>query len=168
LSKGGSIDKKGNRTNKRLDYIRSAHNEKKENELRTDRMEDYLEVIYELIQQKGYATTADISKYLNVSSPSVTKMVKKLGENRYLVYEKYRGLSLTTEGIHIAKNMQEKHSLFVEFLKIIGVDDETAHIDAEGIEHHLHPQTIRKLERFIMVLKKRDSKLIKDLQKDMI
>lgn len=168
MSKGGSIDKKGNRTNKRLDYIRSAHNEKKENELRTDRMEDYLEVIYELIQQKGYATTADISKYLNVSSPSVTKMVKKLGENRYLVYEKYRGLSLTTEGIHIAKNMQEKHSLFVEFLKIIGVDDETAHIDAEGIEHHLHPQTIRKLERFIMVLKKRDSKLIEDLQKDMI
>ena len=120
MSKGGSIDKKGNRTNKRLDYIRSAHNEKKENELRTDRMEDYLEVIYELIQQKGYATTADISKYLNVSSPSVTKMVKKLDENRYLVYEKYRGLSLTTEGIHIAKNMQEKHSLFVEFLKIIG------------------------------------------------
>ena len=168
MSKGGSIDKKGNRTNKRLDYIRSAHNEKKENELRTDRMEDYFEVIYELIQQKGYATTADISKYLNVSSPSVTKMVKKLGENRYLVYEKYRGLSLTTEGIHIAKNMQEKHSLFVEFLKIIGVDDETAHIDAEGIEHHLHPQTIRKLERFIMVLKKRDSKLIEDLQKDMI
>jgi len=95
-------------------------------------------------------------------------MVKKLDENRYLVYEKYRGLSLTTEGIHIAKNMQEKHSLFVEFLKIIGVDDETAHIDAEGIEHHLHPQTIRKLERFIMVLKKRDSKLIEDLQKDMI
>jgi DtxR family transcriptional regulator, manganese transport regulator len=168
LSKGGSIDKKGNRTNKRLDYIRSAHNEKKENELRTDRMEDYLEVIYELIQQKGYATTADISKYLNVSSPSVTKMVKKLDENRYLIYEKYRGLNLTTEGIHIAKNMQEKHSLFVEFLKIIGVDDETAHIDAEGIEHHLHPQTIRKLERFIMVLKKRDSKLIEDLQKDMI
>lgn len=168
MLEGGSIDKKGNRTNKRLDYIRSAHNEKKENELRTDRMEDYLEVIYELIQQKGYATTADISKYLNVSSPSVTKMVKKLDENRYLVYEKYRGLSLTTEGIHIAKNMQEKHSLFVEFLKIIGVDDETAHIDAEGIEHHLHPQTIRKLERFIMVLKKRDSKLIEDLQKDMV
>ena len=168
MSECGPTDKKGNWTNKRLDYIRSAHNEKKENELRTDRMEDYLEVIYELIQQKGYATTADISKYLNVSSPSVTKMVKKLDENRYLVYEKYRGLSLTTEGIHIAKNMQEKHSLFVEFLKIIGVDDETAHIDAEGIEHHLHPQTIKKLERFIMILKKRDSKLIDELQKDLI
>ena len=164
MSEGGSIDKKGNRTNKRLDYIRSAHNEKKENELRTDRMEDYLEVIYELIQQKGYATTADISKYLNVSSPSVTKMVKKLDENRYLKYEKYRGLNLTTEGINVAKNIHEKHSLFVEFLKIIGVEDEIAHIDAEGIEHHLHIQTIKKLQNFIMLLKKRDSKLIDDLQ----
>jgi Mn-dependent DtxR family transcriptional regulator len=160
----GPIDIKNNRINKRLEYIRSAHNEKKDNDLRTDRMEDYLEVIYELIQQKGYATTADISKYLNVSSPSVTKMVKKLDENRYLRYEKYRGLSLTPEGIDVAKNICDKHSLLAEFLKIIGVDDETAHIDAEGIEHHLHIKTIRKLENFIILLKKRDSNLIDDLQ----
>ena len=80
-----SIRIKKNHLDKRLDFIRCAHNEKKENEIRTDRMEDYLEVIYELIQQKGYATTTDISKYLNVSSPSVTKMVKKLDENRYLI-----------------------------------------------------------------------------------
>ena len=79
----------------RLDLIGKAHNKKKEDEIRTDRMEDHLEVIYELIQQKGYATTADISKHLNVSSPSVTKMVKKLDENDYLIYEKYRGLKLT-------------------------------------------------------------------------
>jgi Mn-dependent DtxR family transcriptional regulator len=83
-------------------------------------MEDYLEVIYELIQQKWYATTADISNYLNVSSPRVTKMVKKLDENHYLIYEKYRGLRLTTDGITIANNIQEKHSLFAEYLKMIG------------------------------------------------
>jgi Mn-dependent DtxR family transcriptional regulator len=159
-----SIRIKKNHLDKRLDFIRCAHNEKKENEIRTDRMEDYLEVIYELIQQKGYATTTDISKYLNVSSPSVTKMVKKLDENKYLIYEKYRGLNLTNEGINIAKNIHEKHSLFVEFLKMIGIDDETAHLDAEGIEHHLHPQTIKNLESFIILLKKRDPKLIKDLQ----
>jgi Mn-dependent DtxR family transcriptional regulator len=164
LSIDESIRINKNQLNKRLDFIRSAHNEKKENDPRTDRMEDYLEVIYELIQQKGYATTADISKYLNVSSPSVTKMVKKLDESGYLIYEKYRGLNLTTEGIHIAKNIHEKHTLFVEFLKMIGIDDETAHLDAEGIEHHLHPQTIKKLEKFIKVLKKRDPKLIEDLQ----
>ncbi len=166
-AKSELIEEKDNKhgSDKRLDFIRSAHNEKRENEIRTDRMEDYLEVIYELIQQKGYATTADISKYLNVSSPSVTKMVKRLDENHYLIYEKYRGLRLTKSGINIAKAIQEKHSLFAEFLKIIGVDDETAHVDAEGIEHHLHPITIKRLEKFIMTLKKRDPKLIEDLKK---
>jgi Mn-dependent DtxR family transcriptional regulator len=47
---------------------------------------------------------------------------------------------------------------------MIGIDDETAHLDAEGIEHHLHPQTIKNLESFIILLKKRDPKLIEDLQ----
>lgn len=118
-----SLDKKKQVFENRLDYIRIAHNEKKDDEIRTDGMEDYLEIIYELIQQKRYATTADISKYLNVSSPSVTKMVKKLDENHYLIYEKYSGLRLTADGITIAKNIQEKHSLFAEFLKMIWVED---------------------------------------------
>ena len=60
----------------------------------TDRMEDYLEVIYELIKQKGYATAVDISESLNVSSPSVTKMLQRLDESKYLRYEKYRGINL--------------------------------------------------------------------------
>lgn len=73
-------------------------------------------MIYELIQQKGYATTADISKYLNVSSPSVTKMVKKLDENHYLIYEKYRGFRLTEVGINIAQNIRE-NQLICRILK---------------------------------------------------
>lgn len=57
-------------------------------------MEDYLEVIYELEQGKGYATTVDISQYLNVSSHSVTKMVQRLDEGEMLIYEKYKGIKL--------------------------------------------------------------------------
>ncbi len=112
-------------------------------------MEDYLEVIYELIQQKGYATSIDISEYLNVSQPSVTKMLRKLDESRYLDYEKYRGMRLTKAGAIIAKNICERHSTLVEFLKMIGVDEVTANNDAEGIEHHLHPETLKKLEEFV-------------------
>lgn len=136
----------------RLDAIRYANSVKKED--RTDRMEDYLEVIYELIQEKGYATTVDISSYLNVSSPSVTKMMQKLDETGYLKYEKYRGIKLTNEGIRIARNMRNRHGLLAEFLMIIGIDEETANNDAEGIEHHLHPETMKKLEEFINELKK--------------
>jgi Mn-dependent DtxR family transcriptional regulator len=69
----------------RLESIRNVKREKKEEEY-TDRMEDYLEVIYELMQQKGYATAVDISKYLYVSSPSVTKMIQRLIENGHLNY----------------------------------------------------------------------------------
>lgn len=143
----------------RLESIRNAHNAKEkggedDDDNRTDRMEDYLEVIYELIQQKGYATTIDISSYLNVSSPSVTKMLQKLDESRYLDYEKYRGIRLTQEGSIIAKNMRQRHSLLVEFLKMIGVNEGTANKDAEGIEHHLHPETLEKLEEFVKAIKR--------------
>jgi Mn-dependent DtxR family transcriptional regulator len=136
----------------RLEAIRDANSVKKQD--RTDRMEDYLEIIYELVQQKGYATTVDISSYLNVSSPSVTKMMQKLDETGYLNYEKYRGIKLTNEGIRIARNIRNRHGLLAEFFMIIGVDEETANNDAEGIEHHLHPETMRKLEEFINELKK--------------
>ena len=138
----------------RLESIRDAHIGKKEKEYRTDRMEDYLEVIYELVQQKGYATTIDISQYLNVSSPSVTKMVKRLDETGYLKYEKYRGICLTQHGIDVAMSIHQRHSLLAEFLKMIGVDKDIANKDAEGIEHHLHPQTLKKLEEFVKTIKK--------------
>jgi Mn-dependent DtxR family transcriptional regulator len=81
-------------------------------------------------------------------------MVKKLDDNHYLIYEKYRDLMLTGAGINIAQNIREKHSLFVEFLKMMGVEEDVAHLDAEGIEHHLHPQMIKSLEKLIPVLKK--------------
>ena len=136
----------------RLEAIRDANSAKKED--RTDRMEDYLEVIYELVEQKGYATTVDISTYLNVSSPSVTKMTQKLDETGYLKYEKYRGIRLTDEGVRIAQNIRNRHGLLAEFFKMIGVDEESANSDAEGIEHHLHPETIKRLEDFMNVLKK--------------
>jgi Mn-dependent DtxR family transcriptional regulator len=136
----------------RLEAIRDANSAKKED--RTDRMEDYLEVIYELVEQKGYATTVDISNYLNVSSPSVTKMTQRLDETGYLKYEKYRGIRLTDEGVRIAQNIRNRHGLLAEFFKMIGVDEESANSDAEGIEHHLHPETIKRLEDFMNVLKK--------------
>ena len=139
----------------RLDSIRYANHAKIEEDFHTERMEDYLEVIYELIQYKGYATTIDISEYLNVSSPSVTKMVQKLNDSGHLNYEKYRGIQLTDKGTLVAKKIRERHGLLAEFLQIIGVDENTANKDAEGIEHHLQPKTLGKLGHFIKDIKQR-------------
>ena len=141
----------GRREGNRLAFIRDAHNAQKV--ARTTRMEDYLEVIYELITQKGYATTVDISDYLNVSSPSVTKMLQRLNESGHVNYERYRGISLTESGVAVAKNMHDRHGILADFLKMIGVDEDTANRDAEGIEHHLHPETLRKLEEFIRLVR---------------
>jgi DtxR family transcriptional regulator, manganese transport regulator len=119
-------------------------------------MEDYLEVIYELIRQKGYATNIDISNYLNVSTPSVTKMVQRLDETGYLNYEKYRGISLTQKGTSVAIDIHKRHGLLIEFLKMIRVDESIANRDTEGIEHHLHSETVAKLESFIKSIKKKN------------
>ena len=136
---------------KRLDSIKAAH--ELERTRSSSRMEDYLEIIGELVELKGYATTLDISRYMNVSAPSVTKMLQRLDENGFLEYEKYHGINLTNKGIEIAEGIRQKHGILLEFFEILGVGYETANQDAEGIEHHLNPKTIKQLRKFITFLK---------------
>jgi Mn-dependent DtxR family transcriptional regulator len=136
---------------KRLESIKAAH--KSERMRFSSRMEDYLEVISELVELKGYATTLDISRYMNVSAPSVTKMLKRLEENRFLEYEKYYGINLTSKGMQIADGIRQNHGILLEFFEILGIEYETANQDTEGIEHHLNPKTIKQLRKFISFLK---------------
>ena len=88
--------------------------------------------------------------FLNPSS----NMLQRLDDSKYVKYEKYRGINITQEGIEVAENIHEKHGLLSELFKMIGVDEDIANIDAEGIEHHLHPQTLKKLREFIRNHKK--------------
>lgn len=134
----------------RLESIKAAHKSTKSN---LSRMEDYLEVISELVELKGYATTLDISRYMNVSAPSVTKMLQRLDENGYLKYEKYHGINLTTKGSNVADAIRQKHGILLEFFEILGIEHETANQDVEGIEHHLNPKTIKQLRKFIAYLR---------------
>ena len=136
---------------KRLDSIKAAH--ALERKRSSSRMEDYLEIIGELVELKGYATTLDISRYMNVSAPSVTKMLQRLDENGFLEYEKYHGINLTDKGKQVAEGIRQKHGILLEFFEILGVGYETANQDAEGIEHHLNPKTIKQLRKFITFLK---------------
>lgn len=139
------------RDTRRLDSIRAAHESIREGS--STRMEDYLEVISELVELKGYATTLDISRYLSVSAPSVTKMLQRLDDGGYLEYEKYRGINLTQKGTQIADAIRQKHGILLEFFEILGVGSDTANRDAEGVEHHLNPKTIKQLRKFITFLK---------------
>lgn len=139
------------KTTKRLDSIKAAH--ESERTRSSSRMEDYLEIISELVELKGYATTLDISRYMNVSAPSVTKMLQRLDEGGFLEYEKYHGINLTDKGTEIAEGIRQKHGILLEFFEILGIGYDTANEDIEGIEHHLNPKTIKQLRKFITFLK---------------
>ena len=139
------------KVSKRLESIKAAHKTVKKEYSAT--REDYLEIISELVDLKGYATTLDISRYMNVSPPSVTGMLQKLDENGYLEWEKYHGINLTEKGKQTANMIRQKHGLLLDFFEILGVGIDIANQDIEGIEHHLNPKTIRQLRKFITFLK---------------
>jgi len=135
----------------RLESIKKAHSQKSSKF--TTRMEDYLEVISELVELKGYATPSDISNYMNVRPPSVTKMLRRLDEEKYIEYTKYQGLKLNPKGKSLANEIRQKHSDLLEFFEIIGVDSSVANKDVEGMEHYLNPKTLKQLRKFITLLK---------------
>ncbi|MEH6941275.1 transcriptional regulator MntR [Bacillus sp. JJ722] len=103
----------------------------------TPSMEDYIEQIYILIEEKGYARVSDIAENLSVHPSSVTKMVQKLDQEEYLIYEKYRGLILTSKGKKVGRRLVYRHDLLENLLRIMGVKEENIYHDVEGIEHHL-------------------------------
>jgi len=113
------------------------------------RVEDYLEVVFELIKTKGYARAIDIAERLDVKTPSVTSMIQRLDSMGFVVYERYRGITLTDKGEDLARSIQRKHATILRFLQILGVGDKTSKLDAEGIEHHVHKETARCIEHFV-------------------
>nr|WP_208414555.1 transcriptional regulator MntR [Paenibacillus castaneae] len=126
-------------------------------------MEDYLERIYKLIDEKGYARVSDIAEGLEVHPSSVTKMIQKLDKDNYLIYEKYRGLVLTNKGKKMGKRLVDRHQLLESFLTTIGVQDENIYQDVEGIEHHLSWDSITCIETLVEYFR-RDSQRLDELR----
>ena len=133
----------------------------------TPSMEDYIEQIYILIEEKGYARVSDIAEALSVHPSSVTKMVQKLDKDGYLVYEKYRGLVLTSKGRKIGKRLVYRHELLEQMLKIIGVKDENIYNDVEGIEHHLSWDSIDRIGDLVQFFEEDVTRIetLKEIQK---
>ncbi|MCX7570469.1 transcriptional regulator MntR [Tumebacillus sp. DT12] len=116
----------------------------------TSSMEDYLEKIYELMREKGYARVSDIASSLSVQPSSVTKMIQKLDEKKLVTYEKYRGIVLTAKGEHLGKLMKQRHKRLEEFLRMLRIKEETIQNDVEGIEHHVSPATMNALNNLVL------------------
>ena len=125
-----------------------AHAHKPTPRAQTPRKEDYIEVIYELIREKGYAKPVDIAKNLHVTPPTVTGMLNKLREEQFIVHEKYGGIVLTEKG-SMADRIRQRHGLLVNFLRLIGANETRAQKDTEGLEHYIDTRTLELLAKLV-------------------
>lgn len=109
---------------------------------RSELAEDYVEVILELIEESGEARLTDIAAHVGVAHPTVSKALKRLESEDLVQLRAYRSVQLTPKGRRLATQCRKRHQTVVDFLKSLGLDDETAEADAEGIEHHVSAKTL--------------------------
>lgn len=112
-------------------------------------VEDYVEMIADLIEKTGEARGVDISRHLGVTNATVNKMVNRLQQNGLVTTEPYRSIFLTEEGRRMADWSRRRHEVVLAFLQAIGISEETARCDAEGMEHHVSDETLTAFKRVI-------------------
>lgn len=116
---------------------------------RAELVEDYVELIADLIRDGREARQVDIAARLGVAQPTVAKMLKRLIADGLISQRPYRGVFLTNVGQRLADKIRARHQIVESFLCALGIDAETARIDAEGIEHHVSAKTLAAFERFL-------------------
>lgn len=112
----------------------------------TETAEDYVEAVADILDESGTCRVADLARRFAVSHVTVTRIVARLQDEGLLATRPYRPISLTPKGKRLAARSRRRHEIVYRFLLAIAVDEATAAIDAEGIEHHVSPQTLRRLK----------------------
>ncbi|AGN87847.1 MULTISPECIES: manganese-binding transcriptional regulator MntR [Enterobacteriaceae] len=122
--------------------VREAH--------RRELIDDYVELISDLIREVGEARQVDMAARLGVSQPTVAKMLKRLATVGLIEQIPWRGVFLTAEGERLAQESRERHQIVESFLLVLGVSPEIARRDAEGMEHHVSEETLECFRRFTL------------------
>jgi DtxR family transcriptional regulator, manganese transport regulator len=111
--------------------------------------EDYVELIDDLLRSEGEARPTDIARRLGVSHATAIKTISRLKREGLVSGRPYRGVFLTAEGESLAARVRVRHRLVVDVLIALGVPEEAAEQDAEGIEHHVSDTTLDSFARFL-------------------
>ena len=118
----------------KFERIRRAH--------QSEVAEDYVEMIAELIIETGEARSVDLAARFGVTSPTVNAIIQRLQRQDLVETRPYRSIFLTTAGQALADKARDRHRVVRDFLVTIGVPETIAEEDAEGIEHHVSPETL--------------------------
>ncbi len=126
----------------------------------TRSLEDYIRAIYVLRRKKRVVRVKDIASFLNVKPSSVTTSLKRLATAGLVDYEKREYVDLTEEGLRVAEELSERYRNIKDFLvRVLGVPEDIAEVDACSMEHYLHPETAERLKRFIEFVSKSPEEL---------
>ncbi len=112
-------------------------------------LEDYVELIDDLLASAGEARPTDIARRFGVSHATAIKTIARLKRAGMATSRPYRGVFLTEAGTELAHRVRARHRLVVDVLRAIGVPAEAAESDAEGIEHHVSEATLKAFARFL-------------------
>lgn len=131
------------------DFYTFSEYMKKDDNLMTASMEDYLEMIYRLSSETGFSRIHELSNALNVQPPSATKMVQRLAAKKLLKYEKYGVIMLEEKGKVIGAALLERHTAIENLLRMLGVKESEILEETEKIEHTIHKDTLKCFENFL-------------------
>ncbi len=112
-------------------------------------LEDYVELIADLLTAHGEARATEIAKRLGVTHPTALKSIARLKREGLVTARPYRGIFLTEAGQALAERVRARHRLMVELLLAVGVPAEAAEADAEGMEHHASDAALEAFARFL-------------------
>ena len=122
---------------------------KARSERSTALLEDYVELIADLLASNGEARTVDIARRLGVTHTTAVKSLARLKREGLATSRPYRGIFLTETGRILAQRVRARHRLVVDLLVAVGVPREAAESDAEGMEHHASEATLEAFARFL-------------------
>lgn len=111
--------------------------------------EDYVEAIAEISDAQGACRAVDLAQRFGVSHVTVNRTISRLVRDGLATTEPYAPVVLTTKGRRIAQRSKARHETVYQFLRALGVSETVAAADAEGIEHHVSPETLALMEKFI-------------------
>jgi DtxR family manganese transport transcriptional regulator len=111
--------------------------------------QDYVEAIADLSASQGEARVVDLARGLGVTHVTVNRTLSRLQQAGYVNTKPYRAIFLTERGQKLATECKRRHETVVAFLRRLGVSEKVAEMDAEGLEHHVSPETLAAFERLL-------------------
>ena len=113
--------------------------------------EDYAEAIADLVKETGEARVVDLASRLGVTHATVNRTIVRLQKAGFVTSQPYRAIFLTDRGRHLAATCKSRHETVVAFLRSLGISERAAEMDAEGIEHHVSPETLAAFKKALQI-----------------